>query len=133
MGCRLDQCPRSFHKYCAQQAGCTFYPDHYLIACKDHAHMYKADDPPEGCALLLASALYLYHTCHFSKLGGLHLLPLVRFCRLKINLGKAVHVGRSLFSMLSTAMCFNLCKIAYWFTTGESHASHLRGYLLHLS
>ncbi|KAL0047680.1 hypothetical protein WJX82_009150 [Trebouxia sp. C0006] len=48
MGCRLDQCPRSFHKYCAQQAGCTFYPDHYLIACKDHAHMYRADDPPEG-------------------------------------------------------------------------------------
>ncbi|KAL0019633.1 hypothetical protein WJX77_006506 [Trebouxia sp. C0004] len=47
MGCRLDQCPRSFHKYCAQQAGCTFYPHHYLIACKDHAHMYKADAPPE--------------------------------------------------------------------------------------
>ncbi|KAA6423960.1 MAG: Tat-binding 7, partial [Trebouxia sp. A1-2] len=48
MGCRLDQCPRSFHKYCAQQAGCTFYPNHYLIACKDHAHMYKADVPPAG-------------------------------------------------------------------------------------
>ena len=48
MGCRLDSCPHSYHKYCAQQAGCTFYPNHYLIACKDHAHLFPTSVPPEG-------------------------------------------------------------------------------------
>ena len=46
IGCRLDSCPHSFHRPCAKQAGCTFYPQQYLIACKDHAHLYTSDAAP---------------------------------------------------------------------------------------
>ncbi|KAL3131263.1 hypothetical protein ABBQ38_000560 [Trebouxia sp. C0009 RCD-2024] len=48
MGCRLDACQHSYHKYCATQAGCTFYPGQYLIACKTHAHLYPTDAPAGG-------------------------------------------------------------------------------------
>lgn len=52
MGCRLDACQHSYHKYCATQAGCTFYPGQYLIACKTHAHLYSSDAPAGGCGPL---------------------------------------------------------------------------------
>ncbi|KAK9815637.1 hypothetical protein WJX72_007259 [[Myrmecia] bisecta] len=45
IGCRLERCPLSFHLHCAAlragAAGCTFYPDKYMVACAEHAPLFK--------------------------------------------------------------------------------------------
>ncbi|KAL2466801.1 P-loop containing nucleoside triphosphate hydrolase superfamily protein [Abeliophyllum distichum] len=41
IGCRVDQCPKSYHLPCAQSKGCIFDHCKFLIACTDHRNLFQ--------------------------------------------------------------------------------------------
>lgn len=49
LGCRLQRCPNSFHLACAGAAGCTFYPDKFLVACQQHAPLFRKEPGTDRC------------------------------------------------------------------------------------
>eukprot|EP00884_Botryococcus_braunii_P015398 jgi/Botrbrau1/2541/Bobra.0079s0028.1 len=47
-GCRVDKCHQSYHFTCAQEAGCTFFPESFMIACPAHAPFFL-NEPRQVC------------------------------------------------------------------------------------
>lgn len=51
IGCRIDRCDQSFHLHCAKNAGCTFYPAKFLVACPAHAPAFEHESESNRLAL----------------------------------------------------------------------------------